>query len=42
MVPIRRSQIALAFGLCGGDLSTVQPSFPINSSRVLAKMQSRS
>jgi hypothetical protein len=25
IVPITRSQIALAFGLCGGDLRTVSP-----------------
>jgi hypothetical protein len=42
IVPITRSEIALAFGLCGGDLSTVTPRFLIDSSRLIAKMLSRS
>ena len=42
IVPITRSQIALAFGLCGGDLSAVSPSFVIDASKLLAKMLSRS
>jgi ABC-type proline/glycine betaine transport system ATPase subunit len=41
IVPITRSQIAFAFGLCGGDLSTVSPRFLIDSSKRLAKMLSR-
>jgi hypothetical protein len=36
------SQIALAFGLCGDDWSTVEPRFLIDSSSLLAKMLSRS
>ena len=32
----------LAFGLCGGDVSTVSPRFVIDASKFLAKMLSRS
>ena len=42
IVPITRSQIAFAFGLCGGDLRTVSPSRLMDSSKCLAKMLSRS
>jgi hypothetical protein len=41
-VPITRSQIALAIGLRGGDLRTFSPSRSIDSSRLFAKMLSRS
>jgi hypothetical protein len=39
---ITRSQIALAFGPCGGDFSALKPSALIDSSKCLAKMLSRS
>ena len=42
MVPMTRSQIALALGLRGGDFRTVTPSLSIDSSRCLAKILSRS
>jgi hypothetical protein len=42
IVPITRSQIAFAFGLRGGDFSTLIPSRRIDSSRWFAKMLSRS
>ena len=42
MVPMTRSQTALALGLWGGDFNTVTPSFPIDSSRCWAKILSRS
>jgi hypothetical protein len=33
-------QIVLAIGLCGGDLSTIQPRFLNDPSRLLVKMLS--
>src|ERR1017187_9680875 len=42
IVPMTRSQMELAIGLRGGDFNTVIPSRPIDSSRCLAKMLSRS
>ena len=41
IVPIARSQIALAFGLRNGDFRTLRPSRLIDSSRLFAKMLSR-
>jgi N-methylhydantoinase B/oxoprolinase/acetone carboxylase alpha subunit len=40
--PIMRSQIALAIGLRSGDLRTWRPSRSMDSSRLFAKMRSRS
>jgi len=42
IVPMTRSQIALAVGVRGGDFSTVSPSRLMESSRCPAKMLSRS
>lgn len=42
IVPMTRSQIAFAVGLCGGDFSMLRPSALIDSSRCFAKMPSRS
>jgi hypothetical protein len=42
MVPMTRSQVALAFGERGGDFITLIPSLRMDSSRWLAKMLSRS
>jgi hypothetical protein len=42
IVPMTRSQMELAIGLRGGNFNTVIPSRPIDSSRCLAKMLSRS
>ena len=38
IVPTRRSHIAFAIGLWGGDFDTLIPSLVIDSSRFLAKM----
>ena len=42
IVPMTRSQIELAIGLRGGDFKTLTPSLPIDSSRRLAIILSRS
>jgi len=42
IVPIRRSQVAFAFGLETGDRKTSRPGARIESSRCLAKIASRS
>ena len=42
IVPMTRSQIALAIGLRGGDFNTLIPSFFTDSSRCWAKILSRS
>jgi hypothetical protein len=42
IVPIRRSQIALAIGLHLGDFMIFSPNLPMESSKFLAKMLSRS
>jgi hypothetical protein len=38
-VPMTRSQIASALGLCGGDFNTLTPSRPIDSSDPPPQMQ---